>query len=299
MIGEAKETQTTNETDTTPQGSVIGSLNGGVTLTAGNRVHITGSDVISNTSTAIVGNDVTLDAALGTQDTTQSYKQQQAGITLGLGGGLASATQSVYGHSQAANHAEDDRLKALYASQAAYTAYEAYNAYQDAAGAAASADTNVSQGISLRIGLGASSASSSTTTHDETAYGSHIQSNNVALAAANNLNILSQQENHGQEVFKGFARRNATMPQLVPVSIGVHHFEHVLGQINRQFARFDNRSTLIYGLALALYRSVDSFTLLRWPLWPDRSGASPCDYEFSPAAIGADGFFWLSPLKAL
>ncbi len=69
-----------------------------------------------------------------------------------------------------------------------------------------------------RIGLGVSSASSSTTTHDETAYGSHIRSNgdvtiaatggnlniigsqidgnNVALAAANNLNILSQQENH-------------------------------------------------------------------------------------------------------
>ncbi|QAU24943.1 hypothetical protein EO087_13865 [Dyella sp. M7H15-1] len=221
MIGSNKKSQTYTETDTTPQGSVIGSLNGGVTLTAGNLVHITGSDVISNTSTAIVGNDVIIDAALGTQDTTQSYKQQQAGITLGLGGGLDSAAQSVYGRSQAANHAEDDRLKALYASQAAYTAYEAYNAYQDAAGAAASADTNVSQGISLRIGLGASSASSSTTTHDETAYGSRIQSNgdvimaatggdltiigsqvngqNVALAAANHLNLLSQAENHSLE----------------------------------------------------------------------------------------------------
>ncbi|WP_343133214.1 hemagglutinin repeat-containing protein [Dyella sp. M7H15-1] len=221
MIGSSKESNTYTETDTTPQGSLIGSLNGGVTLTAGNLVHITGSEVLSDTGTAIVGNDVTLDAAVGTQDITQTYKQQQAGITLGLGGGLASVAQSVYGRSQAANHAEDDRLKALYASQSAYTAYEAYNAYQDAASAAASAGTNVGQGISLRIGLGASSASSSTTTHDETAYGSRIQSNgdvviaatggdltiigsqvngqNVALAAANHLNLLSQAENHSLE----------------------------------------------------------------------------------------------------
>jgi filamentous hemagglutinin len=221
MIGSSKESQSYSETDTTPQGSVVGSLNGGVTLTAGNLVHITGSDVLSQTGTAIVGKDVTIDAAVGTQDTTQTTKQQQAGLTLGLGGGLAGVAQSIYGRAQASNHAGDDRVKALYAAQAAYTGYEAYNAYQDAAGAATSEGTGVSQGISLRIGIGASSASSSTATHDETAYGSRINSQgnvtiaatggdlnliasqvngqNVALAAANNLNVLSQQESHTLE----------------------------------------------------------------------------------------------------
>jgi filamentous hemagglutinin len=84
MIGSSKESQSYTETDTTPQGSVIDSLNGGVTLTAGNTVHITGSDVISNTGTAIVGKDVTIDAAVGTQDITQTYKQQQAGLMVDL-----------------------------------------------------------------------------------------------------------------------------------------------------------------------------------------------------------------------
>ena len=88
MIGSSKEQQSHTETDATPQGSVIGSLNGGVTLTAGNLVHITGSDALSNTGTAIVGKDVTIDAAVGTQDITQTYKQQQAGLTLGLGGAV-------------------------------------------------------------------------------------------------------------------------------------------------------------------------------------------------------------------
>lgn len=76
-------------------------------------------------------------------------------------------------------------------------------------------------GIGIGIGIGASSATSTTskaTTHDETAYGSRILSNgdvtiaatggdlnvigsqingnNVALAAANNINLLSQAEQH-------------------------------------------------------------------------------------------------------
>jgi len=59
-----------------------------------NSFLITGSDVLSQAGTAIVGKDVTIDAAIGTQDTTQTYKQQQAGLTLGLGGVVANAVNS-------------------------------------------------------------------------------------------------------------------------------------------------------------------------------------------------------------
>lgn len=50
--------------------------------------------MLSQAGTAIVGKDVTIDAAIGTQDTTQTYKQQQAGLTLGLGGVVANAVNS-------------------------------------------------------------------------------------------------------------------------------------------------------------------------------------------------------------
>ncbi|QAU23751.1 hypothetical protein EO087_06945 [Dyella sp. M7H15-1] len=185
-------------------------------LVADNRVHITGSDVLGNTGTAIVGKDVTIDASVGTQDTTQTYKQQQAGLTLGLGGAVADAMNSTYASAERGNQVKDDRLKALYAAQAAYSASDALGMAGISLGQAATKDTNPN-GINLQLGIGASSASS-TTTHDETAYGSHIRSHgdvtiaatggdlnligsqidghNVALAAANNLNILSQQENH-------------------------------------------------------------------------------------------------------
>jgi len=216
LIGNRSTQDGLTVNETSYRGSTVGSLQGSVTMSAGNDVHITGSDVLSQTGTAIVGKNVTIDAAVGSTDITQTQKVSQAGINVGLSGGLINGAQSVYGMAQAGHDVQDSRLKALYASQAAYTANDGYNAYQ-----AAAKEGSVSSGINLRLGIGGSSASSTGTTHDETAYGSHIHSagditlaatggdlniigsqingNNVALAAANNLNILSQAEQHTLE----------------------------------------------------------------------------------------------------
>jgi filamentous hemagglutinin len=169
---------------------------------------------LSQTGAAIVGRSVTIDAVVGTTDTRQIYKKQSAGITLGLSGGVVSAAEAAYGASKRGSEVKDDRLKALYAAQAAYAVSDGYQA-------ATAAGTSGDAGVSLRIGIGASSASSETRTHDETAYGSRIHSNgdiaiaatggdlniigsqvdgtNVALAAANNINLLSQEELHSSK----------------------------------------------------------------------------------------------------
>ena len=216
LIGNRSTSQGNTLSETSYSGSTVGSLNGSVTLSAGNDVHITGSDVLSQTGTAIVGKNVTINAAFGSTDTAQTQKVSTGGITIGLSGGLVNAAQNVYGLAQASNSAQDSRLKDLYASQAAYSANDGYGAYQSAA---KSGDTT--GGINLRIGIGGSSASSNTTTHDETTYGSYIISagnvtiaatdgdlniigsqiagQNVALVAANNINLLSQAENHTLE----------------------------------------------------------------------------------------------------
>lgn len=211
-IGQNKVEKGYELTQTTPEGSLIGSTNGSVTLSAGNDVHITGSDILSNTSTAIVGKNVTIEAALGTTTTKETYKEKQAGINVGLTGGVVAAAEAAYGAAKRGSEVKDDRLKALYAAKAAYAVADGVQGVQNA---------GTDAGVSLRIGIGASSASSTTTTHDETAYGSRIQSNgdvtiaatggdlnvigsqvggtNVALAAANNLNLLSQAEDHRSE----------------------------------------------------------------------------------------------------
>jgi filamentous hemagglutinin len=200
-------------------GSLVGSTDGRVTMSAGNDVHITGGTVRSQTGTTIVGKNVTIDAAVGTSDITQTQKQSSAGIHVGLSGGAANVANGVAGSAQAAHQSSDKRVQALYAAQAAQALFStgggSGTSGAQAIGDAAQGNT---QDISLRIGLGASSATSTQTTHDDTAYGSSIRSNgdvtiaatggdlnvigsqingnNVTLAAANNLNLLSQAEQH-------------------------------------------------------------------------------------------------------
>ncbi|EKU23729.1 two-partner secretion domain-containing protein [Xanthomonas graminis] len=235
-LGASKKTDTLGATEITNSGSLVGSTDGAVTMTAGNAVSITGSDVLSKTGTAIVGKEVTIAAAENRVDTVQTSKQQSAGISLGLTGGLVDAVQTAYGVVKRGSEVEDDRLKALYAVKAGYSISDAAglasNGLKGYNGEAVDGNTTKTgtvsadgaqgaanaTGVSLRIGIGASSSSSKTTTHEETTGGSRILSDgnvtiaatggdlnvigskiageNVALAAANNLNLLSQQENN-------------------------------------------------------------------------------------------------------
>jgi filamentous hemagglutinin len=213
--GKKKDQQTAAQTVTSYTGSLIGSTDGAVTLTAGNNAHITASEVLSQTATTIVGKNVTIDAAVGSQDTKQSYSQSESGITGGLGGGIVDSLQSAYYSAQRGSQVTDPRLKALYAAQAAY---QAYDAYQGASSLAHGGGQGGGDSINVHVGIGASSSHGTTTTHDEQTYGSAIRSagdvtiaatggdlnvigsqikgTNVDLSAAHDLNLLSQGEAH-------------------------------------------------------------------------------------------------------
>jgi filamentous hemagglutinin len=222
MIGNQSLGTTYVDNEVSYTGSLVGSTDGRVTMSAGNDVHITDGTVLSQTGTTIVGKNVTIDAAVGTSDITQTQKQSSAGIHVGLSGGAANVANGVAGSAQAAHQSSDKRVQALYAAQAAQALFStgggSGTSGAQAIGDAAKGNT---QDISLRIGLGASSATSTQTTHDDTAYGSSIRSNgdvtiaatggdlnvigsqingnNVTLAAANNLNLLSQAEQHSDK----------------------------------------------------------------------------------------------------
>ncbi|NMW23197.1 hypothetical protein HFP05_01930, partial [Rhodanobacter denitrificans] len=232
MFGIAKSAQTASETDTTATGSLIGSTDGAVTLSAGQDVHITGSDVLSQVGTAIVGQNITIDAAVGTADSHQTQSLHTGGIMAGLTGGAATAAEQAYASGQRAGQVSDKRLKALYAAQAAYGARDAYKGGSAGVGGAGSGGgaqgAANSSGVSLRIGIGASSTSAHSDTHDDLSYASHIRSNgdvtiaatngdlnvigsqvsgdNVALAASHDLNLLSQAEQHTQSDHSANAR---------------------------------------------------------------------------------------------
>ncbi len=222
LIGNRTLETTNTVSDTSYTGSLVGSTDGKVTLSAGNNVHITGSDVISQAGTAIVGKNVTIDAAVGATDARQTQKMSQGGINVGIGGALSETLQGAYNSAKRGSEVKDDRLKALYAAQAAYQAYDAFTMSGTSLSQGATKPTEKEpgnpNGVNLQVGIGGSSASAKSQTHDEQAYGSHIRSQgdvtiaatggdltivgsqlsgqNVALAAKNNLNLLSQAEQH-------------------------------------------------------------------------------------------------------
>jgi hemagglutinin-like protein len=133
------------------------------------------------------------------------------------GGAIANATQNAIGTGKRATEVSDPRLKALYAAKTAYAVNDALGAF-NGADFADSAEDIQKGAAAVQVGIGASSASSKTTSYDEIARGSLIRSQgdvtiaatggdlniigseiagkNVALAAANNLNVLSQVEKH-------------------------------------------------------------------------------------------------------
>lgn len=222
MVGTTKTRQRANAQQVDYSGSMIGSTDGSVSLVAGHDVHITGSDVISQTGTVITGQNVTIDAALGSADSHQDYSMHRAGITAGLGGAVGAMANSAYGAYSSAKRGgqvEDKRLKTLYAAQAGYQAYDTYKSVNAYAGTGNSGTDGT--GISVKIALGASTANSHADTHDDVTYGSHIRSqgdiaiaatngdlnvigsqikgDNVALAASHDLNLLSQTEQHTQK----------------------------------------------------------------------------------------------------
>lgn len=220
-IGSQKTKGTLDVTQVDATGSLIGSTDGRVTLAAGQDVHISGSDVISHTGTSIVGQNVTIDAGLGTYDSRQTQSVHSGGINVGLTGGVVSAAQSTYDSAHRAGQADDNRLKALYAAEAAYTAYSAVKGAEGVGNSGSASEGQAASGISFRVGLGASTANSHTDTHDDTTAGSTIRSDgnvtiaatngnlnvigsqiagkDVALAATGDLNLLSQQEAHSQK----------------------------------------------------------------------------------------------------
>lgn len=224
-IGNQKTKGTLDVTQVDATGSLIGSTDGRVTLAAGQDVHITGSDVISHTGTSIIGQNVTIDAGLGSYDTRQTQSVHTGGINVGLTGRLAEAAEGTYDAAHRAGQADDDRLKALYAAKAAYGINDTAkgiglavdgaqgkavggniktddqgdmvrdsegNPVADSSGAMGAAKAS---GTSLRVGLGASTANSHTNTHDDTTAGSTIRSDgDVTISATNgDLNIIGIQ----------------------------------------------------------------------------------------------------------
>ena len=195
-IGSSKLSTDQGTDSTYAAGSTVASLEGDVTLLAGQHYRQEGSDVLApQGNIAIAAERVDIVEARESARHTYETRAKQSGITLALTSPVISAVQTAQQMHEAASNTSDGRMKALAAATAGFSAKGAYDAVKagqgtdingqsgqiamgkDEAGNIVSRDANAADkvgGINISISLGSSKSSSSSTQTSDTAAGSTV-----------------------------------------------------------------------------------------------------------------------------
>ncbi|HCL7838453.1 TPA: hemagglutinin repeat-containing protein, partial [Escherichia coli] len=179
-VGSQSLKVTDTATDTTQKGSTVGSVHGDVSLQAGNRLTVNGSDLIAGRDMALSGKEVSITAATDQHVQAHTVEQKTSGLTLALSGTAGSALNTTGETVQAAKSAGNSRLEALQGVKAALSGAQAVQAGRLADAQGADAGNNNTVGISLSYG--SQSSKSEQRSEQTVAKGS-------TLTAGNNLSI--------------------------------------------------------------------------------------------------------------
>ncbi|EJP0437148.1 hemagglutinin repeat-containing protein, partial [Escherichia coli] len=179
-VGSQSLKVTDTATDTTQKGSTVGSVHGDVSLQAGNRLTVNGSDLIAGRDMALSGKEVSITAATDQHVQAHTVEQKTSGLTLALSGTAGSALNTTVDTVQAAKSAGNSRLEALQGVKAALSGAQAVQAGRLAEAQGNQKENNNTVGISLSYG--SQSSKSEQQSEQTVAKGS-------TLTAGNNLSI--------------------------------------------------------------------------------------------------------------
>ena len=113
MIGTQQTKDTAMGEGITQVGTVIGSGQGAVIVEVGKNIHLTSSDVIGAKGIHIEGNSVILDGKNNITRERYEHEASSSGLSISLGGSVASAATTAVNYLQQVNHRSDKRLEAL------------------------------------------------------------------------------------------------------------------------------------------------------------------------------------------
>lgn len=225
-IGSQKLTQKQWVTKETNVGSVVGSVDGNVDLSAGKQYTQTASQVSSpGGDISIVAQKVDINAVADSQLARSEQRFKQSGLTLAISSPVISAIQTVQQMGQAAGQTDDGRMKALAGATSALAINDAYGAIQrgqgtniggkenqmatdnkNADGSPETRDANAADkagGLNISISYGSSKSESKSTQTSSTAVGSAIAAGGnvtiVAVGAGKNSDITV----HGSNITAG------------------------------------------------------------------------------------------------
>ena len=130
-IGSKKVTDTLEGNSKTNVNTLIGSVNGKISIDANNKAHLTSTDIIGKDDIEVSASDITLDGKHDTVASKQVHEEKQSGLTVSLGGSIASALTTARGLQRKANSRDDKRLGTLESLEAGKELKKGYSKIQE------------------------------------------------------------------------------------------------------------------------------------------------------------------------
>lgn len=154
------------------RGSLIGSLGGSVSMRAGNKLRIAGSDVVAAHDVTGVAKEVKVEASQTDRHRYDTHEAKSSGFTLAVKSPVLDALQNLNRQAQGASRSQDSRASALHAIAAA-------GGVADLAGASGDMARALSDGgkpeAKIELSFGSSRSKSTYTQDSVLNNGSHIK----------------------------------------------------------------------------------------------------------------------------
>ncbi|MCP1206361.1 hemagglutinin repeat-containing protein [Pantoea sp. B550] len=205
-VGKQSTRHEIDEKGTTQSQSVstVGSSQGSVNVTAGNRLHVGGADLVAGKDMNLTGDSVTIDPGFDSRSRKETFEQKQSGLSIALSGTAGSALNTAVSTAQQARKSGDGRVSALQNTQAALNGVQAAQAVQMDGLNTASADAHNAAG-NLQPGQDSYQAGSTSTVGVSASYGSQSsksetrtessRSQGSTLTAGRNLAVTATGKN--------------------------------------------------------------------------------------------------------
>ncbi|TAM52854.1 MAG: filamentous hemagglutinin N-terminal domain-containing protein [Paraburkholderia sp.] len=179
--GVSQTTDTSFDTVKGVRGSLIGSIDGSVTLRAHNTLSVTGSDIIAARDITGVAKEVRVEGSQTNRRYEESHEMKSSGFALGVKSPVIDALQNLNQQARGAGTSQDGRAAALHAIAAA-------GGVAGLAGAAGSAASAISGGAKpeakLELSFGASRSKSTFALDNTQQTGSNVRAGGKAVFVA-------------------------------------------------------------------------------------------------------------------
>ncbi|AOH48031.1 filamentous hemagglutinin [Selenomonas sp. oral taxon 920] len=122
-----QQTKTTRDSDAiTQQGTNIAALGGNVSISAGEKAHISSSNILADKDATITAKETSIDGKYNIYRESITQESKTTGLTVSFSHGLLDLGQSLYAPISRIGEVQDDRLKAAYAYQTGRMIHDAF-----------------------------------------------------------------------------------------------------------------------------------------------------------------------------